>query len=85
LLAGKIDKEYLPVQGLEAFLQHTSKVILGEGSKALQEKRVAVVQTLSGTNALRIAAEFLSVSPVSVVVFLRGYYSYIYPIYLHFS
>eukprot|EP00283_Hemiselmis_rufescens_P020995 CAMPEP_0173439034 /NCGR_PEP_ID=MMETSP1357-20121228/20735_1 /TAXON_ID=77926 /ORGANISM="Hemiselmis rufescens, Strain PCC563" /LENGTH=420 /DNA_ID=CAMNT_0014404369 /DNA_START=11 /DNA_END=1273 /DNA_ORIENTATION=+ len=56
-----MNKEYLPVQGLEPFLKVTSQVIFGKQSKALAERRVAVVQSLSGTGALRIAAEFISV------------------------
>ena len=63
LQAGKIDLEYLPVQGYQPFLDVTSQVILGKDSKALKEGRVAVVQSLSGTGALRIAGEFLKVSP----------------------
>jgi len=55
-----LDKEYLPMQGLESFLKATSSVILGKDSKALKEERVAVVQTLSGTGALRIAGEFVA-------------------------
>jgi aspartate/tyrosine/aromatic aminotransferase len=48
------------VQGLESFLQATSSIILGKDSPSLKEERVAVMQTLSGTGALRIAAEFIA-------------------------
>jgi aspartate/tyrosine/aromatic aminotransferase len=69
LQAGKIDLEYLPVQGYQPFLDLTSEVILGKESKALKEKRVAVVQSLSGTGALRIAAEFIKMYVPSTVVY----------------
>jgi len=60
LNSGAINKEYLPVQGFQPFLDVTSQVILGKDSSIIKEKKLAVVQTLSGTGALRVAAEFLS-------------------------
>lgn len=53
-------KEYLPIQGLEAFRKVTSAVIFGEDSPAVKEGRIAVVQSLSGTGALRVAGEFIA-------------------------
>lgn len=82
LEAGRIDKEYLPVQGLQAFLDNTSAIILGDESKALKEGRVAVVQSLSGTHALRIAAEFLSVCFVGVSKCLRVQKDHYFPPFL---
>jgi len=38
----------------------TSQVILGKDSPIIKEKKVAICQSLSGTGALRIAAEFLA-------------------------
>jgi len=70
LLSGKIDMEYLPVQGLQAFIEQTSKVILGADSPILKDKKVAVVQSLSGTGALRICAEFLSIYNPGTVVYV---------------
>lgn len=48
------------MQGLEIFLKETSNVIFSKGAKVLDQGKVAVVQSLSGTGALRIAAEFIS-------------------------
>jgi len=70
LINGKINMEYLPVQGLQSFLDQTSKVILGADSPLIQEKKVAVVQSLSGTGALRICAEFLSIYNPGTVVYV---------------
>ena len=54
--------EYLPIDGLPEFRAETTKLILGEDSKAIAEGRVACCQSLSGTGALRLAAEFIAVN-----------------------
>ena len=53
-------KEYIPIAGLAVFNKLSAKLILGDGSPAIEEKRVATVQYLSGTSSLRVGAEFLS-------------------------
>jgi len=63
-------KEYLPIQGLDGFLKVTSQVIFGKDSPALKEDRVAVVQSLSGTGALRIAGEFIAMSKPGSTVYI---------------
>jgi len=55
----KINHEYLPVLGLQTFTNAATKMLLGEDSAALAEGRAVGVQSLSGTGALRIGAEFL--------------------------
>ncbi|KAK6637910.1 hypothetical protein RUM44_008332 [Polyplax serrata] len=52
--------EYLPVLGLEAFTQAATTMLLGANNSAVTEGRAFGVQTLSGTGALRVGAEFLS-------------------------
>ncbi|XP_075229198.1 glutamate oxaloacetate transaminase 1 isoform X2 [Lycorma delicatula] len=54
-----LNKEYLPVLGLDDFSSGSTRMVLGGDSKAIAEGRVISAQTLSGTGALRIAAEFL--------------------------
>eukprot|EP01018_Ginkgo_biloba_P016418 Gb_29504 [translate_table: standard] len=54
------NKEYLPIAGLANFNKLSAKLMLGDGSPAIEEKRVATVQCLSGTGSLRVGAEFLS-------------------------
>ena len=54
------NKEYLGIEGSEAFLNASTALALGGDSLALAEGRIAAVQTLSGTGALRVAAESLS-------------------------
>jgi aspartate aminotransferase len=53
-------KEYLPITGLADFNKLSAKLILGADSPALQQNRVATVQSLSGTGSLRVGAEFLA-------------------------
>lgn len=57
-------------QGLEAFLKQTAQVIFGADSPLVKEERIAVVQTLSGTGALRVAAEFISLYSPGVPVYI---------------
>ncbi|XP_017865019.1 PREDICTED: probable aspartate aminotransferase, cytoplasmic [Drosophila arizonae] len=54
-----INHEYLPVTGLDTFTRAATELVLGADSIALKEKRAFGVQTISGTGALRVAAEFL--------------------------
>lgn len=51
--------EYLGIAGLPALTSGAAKVILGDDSSALAEKRVVSAQSLSGTGALHIAAKFI--------------------------
>jgi aspartate/tyrosine/aromatic aminotransferase len=60
LVGSEINVEYLPIDGLPAFRAETTKLILGKDSKAIAEGRVACCQSLSGTGALRLAAEFIA-------------------------
>ncbi|XP_031842692.1 glutamate oxaloacetate transaminase 1 [Nomia melanderi] len=52
--------EYLPVLGLDAFSQAATAMLLGTDSPVIAQGRAIAIQTLSGTGALRVAAEFLS-------------------------
>jgi len=57
-LDSSLNHEYLPIKGLPEFCDAATKLALGE-SKCVSEGRAAGVQTLSGTGALRLAADFL--------------------------
>ncbi|OCF35937.1 aspartate aminotransferase [Kwoniella heveanensis CBS 569] len=56
----KLDKEYLPITGEAEFVKLASELAYGKNSKPIQEGRLAVAQSVSGTGALRIASGFLS-------------------------
>jgi aspartate aminotransferase len=55
-----LNKEYLPVLGLELMASAATRMLLGPDSASLKEGRASGVQTLSGTGALRVGAEFLA-------------------------
>ena len=54
-----LNHEYLPVCGTEAYTKAATALLLGETSVALVENRGFGIQSLSGTGALRLGAEFL--------------------------
>lgn len=56
----ELNHEYLPVLGLESFSSAATKMLLGADSPALTDGRGFGVQTLSGTGALKIGADFLN-------------------------
>ncbi|EOA35234.1 hypothetical protein CARUB_v10020394mg [Capsella rubella] len=64
------NKEYPPFSGLPDFNILSAKLILGDDSLALKEKRVVTVQCLSGTGSLRVGAEFLAKHNQQLTVFL---------------
>lgn len=54
-----INHEYLPVCGPDSFTKAAVSLLLGDDSQAIKENRAHGVQSLSGTGALRLGAEFL--------------------------
>ena len=56
LAAEEIPKEYLRIDGMEEFTHGATQLLYGSGAPY---DRIYAMQTLSGTGALRIAAEFL--------------------------
>jgi len=56
----KLDKEYLPIVGLNSFCKNAAKLAFGENSNVFKENKFANTQTISGTGALRLAGEFIN-------------------------
>lgn len=52
-------KEYAPVDGNPALKECTQKLLFGD-SAAVQSKRIASAQALSGTGSLRVTGEFIT-------------------------
>jgi aromatic-amino-acid transaminase len=50
---------YLPMEGMEPYRAAVQSLLFGAGSEALLKKRVATVQTLGGSGALKVGADFL--------------------------
>ncbi|KAF5099136.1 hypothetical protein D0Z03_001084 [Geotrichum reessii] len=55
-----LNKEYAGITGVPDFTAAAAELAYGSDSPALLEKRIATTQSISGTGALRIGAEFLS-------------------------
>jgi aspartate aminotransferase len=64
MLAAKLNHEYAGIDGVPEFLQHSLAFAYGcaaqgSASEALEGGRVAGIQAISGTGALRVGGEFL--------------------------
>lgn len=59
LLSGKINKEYQGSEGNQEYLDLSQKIVFGEELYAKLKGRISSSQSLGGTGALRIAADFL--------------------------
>ncbi|KAG8662631.1 aspartate aminotransferase, mitochondrial isoform X2 [Manihot esculenta] len=57
-IAGKLNMEYLPMGGSVKMVEETLKLAYGENSEFIKDKRIAAVQSLSGTGACRLFADF---------------------------
>jgi len=53
------DHEYGPIGGLPEFTSAAAKLLFGEDSQTLKSGKIATIQTLSGTGALRVAGQFM--------------------------
>ena len=53
-------RSYLPMEGLEAFRHGVQRLLFSAAHPALQEGRIATIQTLGGSGALKIGADFLA-------------------------
>lgn len=57
-IAGEKVMEYLPIAGYKPFVDSAVALALGDDNPAIKEGRVSAVQSLSGTGACRLMAEF---------------------------
>ncbi|KAJ8097481.1 pyridoxal phosphate-dependent transferase [Lipomyces tetrasporus] len=60
LLNQILDKEYAGITGVPAFTKLAALLAYSPSSKVIQEDRVVITQSISGTGALRIGGEFLA-------------------------
>jgi len=58
-LGSSLNKEYSTIDGPAELKTLTQKLVFGDDSTAISDGRIASVQALSGTGALRVAAEFV--------------------------
>jgi len=59
ILESKPNHEYAGIGGVPEFTKVAATLLFGADAKELKENKVATVQTLSGTGALRVAGQFL--------------------------
>lgn len=59
LLAKENSKNYLGIDGIADYNQRTKELLFGADSQIIAQDRARTVQSLGGTGALRIAAEFI--------------------------
>lgn len=59
LFTTETTKNYLTIDGIADFNQLTQILLFGQESEVITKKRAKTVQSLGGTGALRIAAEFI--------------------------
>ena len=52
-------RNYLPIDGLPAYNKAVQAVIFGADSEAVKSGRIVTVQTLGGTGALKVGADFV--------------------------
>ncbi|KAF8581665.1 hypothetical protein K439DRAFT_1414109 [Ramaria rubella] len=60
LMANKVDKEYFPITGSAEFTKLAAKLAYGDESAPLNENRIAITQSISGTGALRVGGAFIA-------------------------
>ncbi|MGB6008167.1 aromatic amino acid transaminase [Castellaniella sp.] len=52
-------RTYLPIEGLEPYRLAVQRLVFGADSPALRDQRVATIQSVGGTGALKVGADFL--------------------------
>ncbi|KAI8384698.1 aspartate aminotransferase [Radiomyces spectabilis] len=60
LLDKSLDKEYAGITGVPEFNKLAGALAYGDDSNVIQDNRLAITQSISGTGALRIGASFLN-------------------------
>jgi aromatic-amino-acid transaminase len=59
MMASPKARGYLPIDGIAAYDQAVQQLVFGRDSEAVKVGRIATVQALGGTGALKIGADFL--------------------------
>jgi len=54
-----LPKNYLPIDGLQAYDRAVQQLVFGAGSPAVMNGRIVTVQTLGGTGGLKVGADLL--------------------------
>jgi aromatic-amino-acid transaminase len=54
-----LPRNYLPIDGIQAYDRAVQELLFGKDSPALRDQRVVTVQTLGGTGGLKVGADWL--------------------------
>ncbi|KAI8967603.1 aspartate aminotransferase [Mycotypha africana] len=60
MIGQNMDKEYAGITGVPSFTKAAGALAYGDDSSVISENRLAIAQSISGTGALRVGAEFLN-------------------------
>ncbi|KAI8091967.1 aspartate aminotransferase [Thamnidium elegans] len=60
MMENNMDKEYAGITGVPSFTKAAAALAYGDDSPAIKENRLAIAQSISGTGALRMGAEFIN-------------------------
>ena len=60
MVNSNLDKEYAGITGVPSFTKAAAVLAYSSGSSVIKDDRLAITQSISGTGALRIGAEFLA-------------------------
>ena len=60
VVSSDLDKEYAGITGIPTFTKAAAELAYGADSPAIEDKRLVITQSISGTGALRIGAAFLA-------------------------
>lgn len=58
-VVARAPRGYLPIDGIAAYDEAVQTLLFGQGSPLISEGRVATIQALGGTGALKVGADFL--------------------------
>ncbi|MDD8058487.1 MULTISPECIES: amino acid aminotransferase [Shewanella] len=72
LLETEKSKNYLGIEGVQAYNQVVQGLLFGEDSKIITDKRAATAQAPGGTGALRVASEFLVRNTQSTTIWVSN-------------
>ena len=56
---GEGPRPYLPMAGISAYREAVQELVFGEECAALREGRIATIQTLGGSGALKVGSDFI--------------------------
>lgn len=59
---------YLPIEGIAAYDNAVQKLLFGQDSDVIQQQRVVTAQSIGGTGALKLGADFLKTLDTSGVI-----------------